>query len=222
MKIAMIPARMGSQRLKHKNLQNINGIPLIAHAIRKTKQSKVFDQIWVNSEDLAFEEIALSEGVSFHRRPEALGNNQATHEDYIAEFLSKHECDLLFQVHTIAPLLGSDEVAKFVVHMVEGDYDVLISVVEEQIECCFKNAPVNFSFEKKQNSQNLEPVQRITWSITGWKSRTFLKAIEIGKCAAYYGKIGFFPIDRFSGHIIKTQEDLDIANSLFNVKFSSK
>ena len=34
-KIAMIPARMGSQRLKHKNLRLLGGIPLITRAIRK-------------------------------------------------------------------------------------------------------------------------------------------------------------------------------------------
>ena len=43
--IAMIPARLGSQRLKQKNLQLIHGEALIAHAIRKAKLSNVFDEI---------------------------------------------------------------------------------------------------------------------------------------------------------------------------------
>ncbi|MHA2123645.1 MAG: cytidylyltransferase domain-containing protein, partial [Promethearchaeota archaeon] len=53
----MIPARMGSQRLKQKNLQEINGIPLIVHAIRKSIAAHVFDEIWVNSEHPKFGEI---------------------------------------------------------------------------------------------------------------------------------------------------------------------
>ena len=52
--IAMIPARLGSQRLKQKNLQLLNGIPLISHAINKAKNSNIFNEIWVNSESLIF------------------------------------------------------------------------------------------------------------------------------------------------------------------------
>ncbi len=68
-KIGMIPARMGSQRLKQRNLQPLGGGPLITRAIRKCKESGVFDEIWVNSEHPAFGEIAGQEGVKFHRRP---------------------------------------------------------------------------------------------------------------------------------------------------------
>ena len=101
----MIPARMGSQRLKQKNLRELAGVPLITRAIRKCKAAGVFDEIWVNSEHLAFGEIALAEGVQFHRRPEALGNNQATIEQFVREFLEAHPCEFVVQVHSIAPLL---------------------------------------------------------------------------------------------------------------------
>ena len=61
--IAMIPARMGSQRLKKKNLRELHGVPLITRAIRKCKEAQVFDEIWVNSENIQFGEIAALEEV---------------------------------------------------------------------------------------------------------------------------------------------------------------
>jgi len=213
--VAMIPARMGSQRLKYKNLQEIEGVPLIVHAIRKAKKSNVFDAIWVNSENVAFQPYAEAEGVCFHQRPEALGNNSATHEQYIYEFLSAHPCEYVFQVHSIAPLLTSSEVSGFVQHMLSSDYDMMVSVVLEQIECCFNDAPINFTFDRKENSQNLNPVQRVTWSITGWRSETFLESVQNGRCATYSGKVGFYPVGRNAGHIIKTEDDLNIARALF-------
>src|SRR5436190_13713198 len=103
--IAMIPARMGSQRLSKKNLRELSGLPLIVRAIRRCKDAGCFDEIWVNSEHPDFGEIARAEGVQFHRRPEALANNVATSEQFVAEFLQTHECELVFQVHSIAPLL---------------------------------------------------------------------------------------------------------------------
>lgn len=212
--IAMIPARMGSQRLKQKNLQLLDGIPLITRAIRKCRACNVFDEIWVNSEHTRFGEIASEEGVFFHRRPEELGNNQTTSEQFIAEFLDHHPCKYIFQVHSIAPLLSVDDTRSFVHSALKEDCDVALSAVNEQIECALNGTPLNFTFSQKTNSQELDPVQRITWSITGWRRTTFLAAAKNGQCATYSGKVGIFPINRMAGHIIKTEEDLRIAEAL--------
>lgn len=218
MNIAMIPARMGSQRLKQKNLREIRGIPLIAHAIRKCRKAGVFDEIWVNSEHPTFGEIARQEGAQFHRRPEELANNVATSEQFVYEFLKNHPCERVFQVHSIAPLLTAGQAAEFVRAMIDGGYDTLLSCTLEQIECAIDGEPINFTFREKTNSQDLRPIQRVTWSITGWRAAPYIAAVEAGGIGAYCGKIGFYPLDRLAGHIIKTQEDLDIAEALFDLR----
>jgi len=216
--IAMIPARMGSQRLKQKNLRELQGVPLITRAIRKTKAAGVFDEIWVNSEHSRFGEIAHEEGVNFHCRPSELADNRATSEQYIYEFLKSHTCDYLFQIHSIAPLLTTGQIEDFVKTMVNSKYDVLLSCVNEQIECALDGKPVNFTFDAKTNSQELIPVQRITWGITGWKRSVYIEAYETEKCATYAGNLGFYPIDRLAGHIIKREEDLRIAEAILMAK----
>jgi CMP-N-acetylneuraminic acid synthetase len=212
--IAMIPARMGSQRLSRKNLRLLNGVPLIVHAIRKCKEAGVFDEIWVNSEDVAFSEVAAGEDVSFHQRPKELGNDSATSEDFVTEFFRTHECDGLAQVHSIAPLLPAIEVRGFMNAWQESGTDVMLSCILDQIEVAYDDKPVNFTFARKTNSQDLRPTQRITWSITGWKRAAFLEAADKGTTATYYGSIGFYPVSSISGHVIKTQIDLDIAEAL--------
>ena len=214
MKVAMIPARMGSQRLAKKNLRELAGISLIVRAIRKCIDAKSFDEIWVNSEHDDFGPIAETEGVYFHKRPKELGDNQATSEQFITEFFEKHECKTLYQVHSIAPLLTVNDVLSFVGHMESSDYDCLLSTEEIQIECAFQNQPINFSFDSKTNSQELEPVQRVSWSISGWKKDTFLSAVNSGQCATYSGKVGFYPISRLAAHVIKTEADLEFAEAV--------
>src|SRR5205809_1068152 len=130
----MVPARMGSQRLKQKNLMPLRGAPLIAHAIRKCREAGVFDDIFVNSEHEDFAAIAAQEGVKFHRRPEALANNVATSEQFVAEFLEAHPCEFVFQVHSIAPLLTTRDLVAFVGEMRTGRHDALLSVVDEPLE----------------------------------------------------------------------------------------
>ena len=211
MNLAMIPARMGSQRLKKKNLRELDGVPLITRAIRKCKEADAFDEIWVNSEDDEFGEIAGAEGVRFHKRPAELANNTATSEQFVYEFFSTHECERVFQVHSIAPLLGAGRLGEFVRTMEKSGHDVMLSCVLEQIECAYEGQPINFSFETKANSQELKPIQRITWSMTGWTRTPYLAAFEADKTATYAGSVGFFPITRAEGHIIKTEEDLKLA-----------
>lgn len=213
MNLAMIPARMGSQRLSRKNLRELAGVPLIVRAIRKCRAAGVFDEIWVNSEHPDFGAVAAQEGVRFHRRPEALGNHVATSEQYLAEFLESHPCDRLFQVHSIAPLLGVAEVRRFVRHMETDSCDCLLSTEAIQIECAYRGQPVNFTFAEKTNSQDLEPVQRVSWSITGWRRDTYLAATHAGRCATYAGKVGFFALDRLAAHVIKTEDDLRFAEA---------
>ena len=212
--IAMIPARMGSQRLKRKNLRKLNGTPLIVRGIRKCIEASVFDEVWVNSEHSDFQEITEREGAFFHQRPKYLGNNIATSEQFLKEFLERHECERLFQVHSIAPLLKIEEIKSFVRTMTENQYDVLLSYEPIQIECAFDSRPINFTFFEKTNSQDLNPIQRITWSISAWRRDSFLDASRNSVCATYHGKVGFYPVSRWAAHVIKTKEDLKFAEAI--------
>lgn len=213
--IAMIPARLGSQRLKQKNIHPFFGKPLIVHAIEKCLTSGVFDEVWVNSESDIIGEIAVNSGVKFHRRPEILADNKTTSEQFVYEFLQKHETDYLVQVHSIAPLLGVTDIKNFANHLIKNEPDVLLSAAYEQIECALDGKPVNFTFDEKQNSQDLVPVQRISWSITAWKTSSYKRAFESKKTATYNGVIEIFEIDKLAGHVIKTLDDLKIAEALF-------
>ena len=215
--VAMIPARMGSQRLPQKNLADFHGSPLIVHAIRKCFATKLFDEVWVNSEHPDFGPIAEAEGAQFHQRPEELGNNNATSEQFIAEFLEKRDCTFVYQVHSIAPLLSTADLTRFVAEMQTDKHDALMSVVDENLECLYKGEPVNFTFAEKTNSQDLTPVQRIVWAVTAWRRDTYLDAINSGKCATYSGRVGYVSVGRMAGHVIKTQEDLDVAAALYDI-----
>jgi len=213
----MIPARLGSQRLKRKNLCLCGGLPLIARAIRKCKAAGVFDEIWVNTESDEIGNLAIDEGVGYHKRPAKLSANNATSEQFVYEFLKQHQCAHLIQVHSIAPLLGARTVREFAESFVKSDYDVLLAAIERQIECMLEGKPINFTFDRKTNSQELSPVQVITWSITGWRAASYVAGYEQGRTATYYGKVGVFPVSAVSGHVIKTAQDLRMAEQLLGL-----
>lgn len=215
--IAMVPARLGSQRLAKKNLRKVGDVSLFAFALRRCKEAGCFDEIWGNSESPEIGDVAAEEGCRFHLRPEHLANSVATSEQFVADFLETHDCDAVVQVHSIAPLLGVEEIRGFVSRFRESDCDVLLSCIEDQIEVAYQGRPVNFTFAEKTNSQDLIPTQRITWSITGWRREAFLSAFREGRTATYAGKVGFQPVSAISGHVIKTENDLQVAAALLKL-----
>lgn len=212
--IAMVPARLGSQRLKQKNLLEIGGIPLFTRALRKLRTMTVFDEIWANSEADLIGQLAAEEGVPFHKRPADLGSNTATSEDFVYEFLKAHPCDYLVQVHSIAPLLTRKEISDFVVTLQDGGYDTLLSGVNEQIQCMMADTPLNFSITGMDATQELVPIQRISWSITGWRAASYIAAHEAKSCATFHGKLGFFNLSRPSGLVVKYEEDYQMAKAM--------
>ena len=217
--ICMIPARLGSQRLKQKNLLRIHNYTLVEFAVKRALKSGCFDQVWVNSESSKIGEVALMSGAQFHLRPQSLGSNSATSEDFIAEFLSKHHCKYIVQLHTIAPLLTPEEISLFVNHFLDSECDSMFSTELIKLETLFQSQPVNFSYNEKTNSQDLLPLERITWSISAWTSESYLNAYHNSDCATYSGRIQTFSLSSMASHVIKTESDLSIANALYPLAY---
>jgi len=70
--IAIIPAKGFSNRVKNKNLRNINGKPLIVYTIEKCIKSKLFSDIIINTDSQKIISIAKKNNCSFFKRPKAL------------------------------------------------------------------------------------------------------------------------------------------------------
>ena len=103
--IAMIPARIGSQRLKFKNFALVNGKPLISYAIKNSIKSKIFDKIVLNSDSELFKSISKEYKVDFYLRNKKLGGPLVRSDDVVFDFLNKyHNYDYLFWINPISPL----------------------------------------------------------------------------------------------------------------------
>lgn len=203
----MIPARLGSQRFKEKNLKKINGLTLIELCVKKCVESNVFDEVWVNSESSVIGKLGERYGAKFYKRSDELANSIATSEEFVQDFLSKIDCDYLFQVHTIAPLLTSTQVKDFVNSFVESGDNTGLVYEEIVLESFYKGKPLNFSYDKKQNSQDLEPIQKVSWSISGWKANEF---VNNNNCKTYTTPVYLHRLPKEATIVIKTEEDYEL------------
>lgn len=212
--IAMIPARMGSKRIPKKNIRFIDGKPLIQYPIELAKDSGEFSEIYVNSESDLLGKLAESNNVLFHKRPESLSTDTATNQDFTKEFLENHECDYVVMVNPTSPLLRVETVKAFCEYVKSSDKDVVFSVISEQAESFYKTEPINFPLDRKINSQELVPVDKIVWALTAWKKEHFLAVSNEGKCAIFDGNIGLFEIPKDESCDLDTEEDWRIAEGI--------
>jgi CMP-N-acetylneuraminic acid synthetase/mannose-6-phosphate isomerase-like protein (cupin superfamily) len=215
-KVAMIPARLASERIKQKNLRLLKGKPLVSYPIEACIQSGVFDEIYVNSEAEIFREIAKKYGVKFYKRAPRLARSEVTSEQFVYDFLQNVRCDLLFQVLPTSPLLKSKDISAFVSYMVENRYDTLLSVKEERREALFRDMTINYSLTGSMpQSQDLEPVKLFCNAIMGWRASIFIAIFERMGCAVYGagGKAGYFTLSWPATIDIDNEEDFRLAEA---------
>lgn len=218
----MIPARLGSRRVERKNLRLINGKPLIGYIIEIALASKVFDEIYVNSEADIFKRIADDYGISFYKRPPEYSSNTATNDGFAMDFIENVPGEILIQLLPTSPLITVQEVKDFVKEIIDGNYDTLISIENKQIACLYNNKPINFSkYKINPPSQTMTPVQAYATVLMGWKYESFKKNIQKYGCAYHGGdgKTGYFELRGLSTIDIDREEDFVLVEAIIKSKY---
>lgn len=219
--VAMIPARLGSQRIPKKNLRLLGDKVLTQWVGEACKQSGVFDEIYINSESVVFQKIADDIGVSFYQRPDEFASNSATNDGFGLDFINNIECDILVQVNPTSPFTTPEDIKGVVDMFISDNYQTVHTVKDEQIEGLFDGIPLNFDPEKQMPpSQELIPVKIFTSSIMAWDTKKFKQNMEKNGCAVYGGdgKIGYYTITGAGMIDIDNEKDFYLAEAVRTMK----
>jgi CMP-N,N'-diacetyllegionaminic acid synthase len=85
----VIPARSGSQSVKHKNIRKIKNLPLMAYTIIQAKKIKNIDNIVFTSDSKRYLSIAKKYGANLlHHRSKKNSSNTATDLDFFRELVT--------------------------------------------------------------------------------------------------------------------------------------
>ena len=91
--IALIPARSGSKRIKHKNIVNFYGHPLIAYTINSAIKSELFKKIIVLTDSIKYAKIAEHYGaeIPFIRSKKISSKNSPDYDwlNFVFKFYKK-------------------------------------------------------------------------------------------------------------------------------------
>jgi CMP-N-acetylneuraminic acid synthetase len=197
--LAIIPARGGSKRLPRKNILPLAGKPLIAWTIEAAIDSKIFDDVMVNTDDQEIAEIAAEYGaVVPFIRPDSLASDTATSLDMIKHTLQWYRNKGIFHTDVVllqptSPLRTSEAIIEAwkLYIKVSAESVVSICLVEHPIQWTYRmniDYTIESMFEDKdQRSQDYEKNYRLNGAVYIIKASTILERGEIISSKKNYG-----------------------------------
>lgn len=143
--LAIIPARSGSKGLKHKNIKQLNGKPMIAYTIEAAIKSDIFDDVVVSTDSKRYADIAKQFGAKIpFMRPKQLATDMATTEEVIVYTLNKlkelgREYDYFMILQPTSPLRQPEDIICSVKLLLEKDGKSVVSICESEHSPLYMN-----------------------------------------------------------------------------------
>mgnify|MGYP005629886049 FL=1 len=216
--ITIVPARLGSKRIKLKSLRLLDGKPLIEYILETLKKSKYHNNIFINSDSELYEQVAMQYGVKFYKRDKSLATSESLIDDYLYDFMKQQPSEYLAVVNPTSPFVNSKDLDNAWQSFKESNCDTLLSCENIQTHCFYKDEGVNFSTKGQHpRSQDLEPIQALNFAITIFDCNKYIENYEKNGYGVYTGKLCFFPTEGNANIDIDYEDDFIFAE--FVAKF---
>lgn len=194
--VAIITARGGSKRIPRKNIRDFCGKPIMAYSIEAAKESGLFDEVMVSTDEEEIAEVARSYGadVPFLRSAET-SDDYASTADVLREVLEEYEkrgCrfEWMCCLYPTAPFVTAEKLRGSFAYLQESRADALIPVVPFSYppQRCFviKDGMLSYKWPEYMSvrSQDLEPYYHDAGQYYFWHVGKFMDN-KISKTVPY-------------------------------------
>jgi pseudaminic acid cytidylyltransferase len=186
-RLAIIPARSGSNRIKNKNIKIFNNKPMISHILEKLLKSKLFTKIHVSTNSKKISKISEKLGIKtdFYR-PEKLSDDHTSlievSKFVYKKYLSlKQQFDEIWIILPCSPFITIKDLDSIVKIISSNQNKNNVITVSEYI------TPIEWAFKIDKN-QKLIPVKKVNFS---------KRSQDLDKKFYDSGNILAFPINNF-------------------------
>jgi len=203
--VALIPIKLNSQRLPHKNILPLAGHPLCWHICDTLLNVKGIDEVYVYCSDEEVKKYIPAE-VKYLQRDKSLDRDEVKGFDIYESFIRAVDADVYVLAHTTSPFIKSESVENALTHVLSGSNDSAFSAERIQTFAWYKGTPVNYDINDVPRTQDMEPIWVETSAFYIFKKEIF---------TLYHRRIGFKPyIQEVSGAEaidIDEKKDYDLA-----------
>lgn len=188
---------------------------MIQYAIEAARDSKLIDEVYINTESDILGKFAESLGIKYFKRPQELAADDVVLDQTTYSFINHVETDIVGMINPVCPLTTPDDIDSAIRFYLENDFDTIVPVREEKLHTFVEGKPLNFDITKKiPMTQDLVPPQIVTWNFCFWKTKIFRISFEQEGFGVFSGKVGLYPIDKLKAVKISEESDFQIADAI--------
>ena len=215
---AFIGCRLGSTRVKFKNLSLLDNKPLFTYLTNSALESSKIDKLYLNTDSKYIVDIAkeiYKKKLNYYIRPSQLGSSKAKLDDFVYDFMINFPSEITIFFNPCCLFLKSETIDKAINYFITNNLDSLCASRVAQTLCFINNKPINFSFDTAQpRTQDLKPIHCQTCAFFIWKTETFKNAYKINNAGNFCGKFESYGLSTLESIDIDTEEDFLIAESI--------
>lgn len=185
--VAIITARGGSKRIPRKNIKDFCGKPIMAYSIAAAKESGLFDEVMVSTDDEEIAAVAKKYGARIpFMRSAATSDDYSTTADVLNEVLTEYrkrgqEFEWMCCIYPTAPFVTDKILGEAWAYFQEKQADALTPVVKFSYppQRCFvlKTGYLRYKWPKYSCSrtQDLEPFYHDAGQFYFYRVQSFQK-----------------------------------------------
>lgn len=215
--IVIIPARAGSKVIKNKNIQPINGLPLIAYNIRAAFKASKVERVIVSTDGDSIANIAKEHGAEIVKRPEAISGDTASSESALLHALDELEKEKPLPSYTCfaqctSPLTMPEDFDNILAMIEGGKYDSVFAAARShaflwKIDQKGHARGINHDETKqRQMRQNQPPQYQEIGALYVFKTEEFRKHKN-----RFFGRIGIYEMPASRTLDIDDSKDMEKA-----------
>lgn len=155
--VALIPIKLNSQRLPHKNILPIAGKPLCWHLCNTLNQVQNIDEVYAYCSDEAVKQYIPKETI-FKKRDARLDGDLVKGFDIYRSFIEEVEADIYVLAHTTSPFIKQSSVENALNQVLSGAYDSAFSAERIQTFAWYQGHPINYDLNDVPRTQDMEPI----------------------------------------------------------------
>jgi CMP-N,N'-diacetyllegionaminic acid synthase len=214
---SIILARGDSKGIKNKNLQILNGKPLIYWSIKKSLECKKISKTWVSSDSEKILNLSKNFGANIIKRPRIYSKDSSSSEsawEHAIKYINKEKiiCNHVVGIQPTSPLRDAKDFERGINIFEKNKLDSLftsLKINDYFIWFYKKKLLANYDYSNRPRRQIIEDKFLENGSFYIFSSSGFLNA----KCRLF-GKIGTYKMSKIKSFQVDDKEDLEIIKKL--------
>lgn len=155
--VALVPIKLNSQRLPHKNILPLGGHPLCWHILQSLVNVKNIDEVYVYCSNDAVIKY-MPAGVILKKRDKRLDGDLVKGFDIYSSFINEVDADVYVLAHTTSPFIKIASIENALSMVLGGKYDSAFSAERIQTFAWYDNKPINYNLNDIPRTQDIAPI----------------------------------------------------------------